>query len=140
MFGFYFIDWLKMMVFFCCNDDYYVIVFVEVLVDGFNYIVFLFFDFEFVMCGLGCVKDVGYLIGWGVGCYGLGDNVFVYFVDLIGVVIEYIVEVLQVDDIYLVGGFVDWVWLLGWMDYWGIVLLKSEECKKVQVLVLFFVG
>ena len=46
----------------------------------------------------GRMIDAGYPIAWGVGRHGPGDNVFAYFIDPVGFVIEYTAEVLQVDD------------------------------------------
>ena len=48
--------------------------------------------------------DAGFPIAWGVGRHGPGDNVFAYFIDPVGIVIEYTAEVLQVDDSYVVRG------------------------------------
>ena len=138
--GFHLTDRSKMMAFLRCNDDHHAVVLAEAPVDGLNHIAFLLPDLESVMRGSGWVKDAGYPIGWGVGRHGPGDNVFAYFVDPTGVVIEYTAEVLQVDDTYPVGGPADWVWPPGRTDHWGIAPPKSEECKKAQVSVPFFAG
>ncbi|SOC82344.1 catechol 2,3-dioxygenase [Ensifer adhaerens] len=138
--GFQLTDRSKMMAFLRCNDDHHAVVLAEAPVNGLNHIAFLLPDLESVMRGSGDVKDAGYPIGWGVGRHGPGDNVFAYFVDPSGVVVEYTAEVLQVDDTYRVGGPADWVWRPGRTDHWGIAPPKSEECKKAQVSVPFFAG
>jgi catechol 2,3-dioxygenase len=81
--------------------------------------------------------DHGFPIGWGVGRHGPGDNVFAYFVDPSGIVIEYTAEVLQVDDGYRAKGPSEWVWPPGRTDQWGIAPPKSEACKTAQLSVLF---
>jgi catechol 2,3-dioxygenase-like lactoylglutathione lyase family enzyme len=136
--GFHLTDRSKMMAFLRCNDDHHAVVLAEAPVNGLNHIAFLMPDLESVMRGAGDVKDAGCPIGWGVGRHGPGDNVFAYFVDPTGVVIEYTAEVLQVDDNYRVGGPSDWVWRPGRTDHWGIAPPKSEDCKKAQVSVPFF--
>jgi catechol 2,3-dioxygenase len=72
-----------------------------------------------------------------VGRHGPGDNVFAYFVDPTGIVIEYTAEVLQVDDDYRVKGSSEWVWPPGRTDHWGIAPPKSEACKKAQTAIAF---
>lgn len=94
-------------------------------------------DLEAVMRGSGRVVDAGHPIGWGVGRHGPGDNVFAYFVDPNGVVVEYTAEVLQVDDDYRVKGPSEWVWPPGRTDHWGIAPPKSEACKKAQLSIGF---
>jgi catechol 2,3-dioxygenase-like lactoylglutathione lyase family enzyme len=136
--GFQLTDRSKMMAFLRCNDDHHAVVLAEAPVNGLNHVAFLVPDLESVMRGAGNVKDAGCPIGWGVGRHGPGDNVFAYFVDPTGVVIEYTAEVLQVDDDYRVGGPADWVWPPGRTDHWGIAPPKTEECKKAQVSVPFF--
>lgn len=69
-----------------------------------------------LMRGVGRMIDHGYQIGWGVGRHGPGDNIFAYFVDPFGFVIEYTAEVLQVDDSYQPRGPGDWKWPPGRMS------------------------
>ncbi|MGV8939261.1 MAG: VOC family protein [Allorhizobium sp.] len=135
--GFKLVDRSKMMAFLRCNDDHHAVVLAEAPVDGLNHIAFLMPDLESVMRGSGDVKDAGYPIGWGVGRHGPGDNVFAYFVDPTGVVIEYTAEVLQVDDDYRFKGPSEWVWPPGRTDHWGIAPPKSDVCKTAQISVPF---
>lgn len=135
--GFRLTDRSKLMAFLRCNDDHHTVVLAEAPVNGLNHIAFQMPDLESVMRGSGNVKDAGYPIGWGVGRHGPGDNVFAYFVDPAGVVIEYTAEVLQVDDSYRAKGPSEWVWPPGRTDHWGIAPPKSEACKKAQLSVPF---
>lgn len=135
--GFRLTDRSKMMAFLCCNSDHHSVVLAEADVNGLNHIAFQMPDLESVMRGSGRVKDAGYPIGWGVGRHGPGDNVFAYFVDPTGVVIEYTAEVLQVADTYRFRGPSEWVWPPGRTDHWGIAPPKSDDCKKAQVSVSF---
>lgn len=135
--GFRLTDRSKMMAFLCCNSDHHAVVLAEAPVNGLNHIAFLMPDLESVMRGSGLVVDKGVPIGWGVGRHGPGDNVFAYFVDPLGVVIEYTAEVLQVDETYRVKGPDEWVWPPGRTDHWGIAPPKSDACKKAQVSIGF---
>jgi catechol 2,3-dioxygenase len=138
--GFRLTDRSKLMAFLCCNNDHHAVVLAEAKVHGLNHIAFLMPDLESVMRGSGRMVDHGFPIGWGVGRHGPGDNVFAYFVDPIGVVVEYTAEVLQVDDGYRAKGPADWVWPPGRTDQWGIAPPKSEACKTAQLAVLFDAG
>ncbi|MFS2154959.1 VOC family protein [Rhizobium sp. Rhizsp42] len=135
--GFRLTDRSKLMAFLRCNDDHHAVVLAEAQQNGLNHVAFLVPNLESVMRGSGRIADAGYPIGWGVGRHGPGDNVFAYFVDPTGVVIEYTAEVLQVDDDYRVKGPSDWVWPPGRTDHWGIALPKSEACKKAQTAIAF---
>ncbi|MEN3149767.1 VOC family protein [Neorhizobium sp. IRAMC:178] len=135
--GFRLTDRSKLMAFLCCNDDHHAVVLAEAPVNGLNHVAFLMPDLESVMRGSGLVIDKGYPIGWGVGRHGPGDNVFAYFVDPHGVVIEYTSEVLQVNDTYRFRGPEEWVWPPGRTDHWGIAPPKSDACKKAQITIGF---
>ncbi|MEX6505884.1 VOC family protein [Jiella sp. M17.18] len=135
--GFRLTDRSKMMAFLRCNSDHHAVVLAEAPVNGLNHIAFLMPDLESVMRGSGRVKDAGTPIGWGVGRHGPGDNVFAYFVDPTGVVVEYTAEVLQVDDDYKVKGPSEWTWPPGRTDHWGIAPPKSEACKAAQLAIPF---
>ena len=135
--GFRLTDRSKMMAFLSCNSDHHAVVLADAASNGLNHIAFLMPDLEAVMRGSGLVVDKGYPIGWGVGRHGPGDNVFAYFVDPTGVVIEYTAEVLQVDESYRVKGPDEWVWPPGRTDHWGIAPPKSDACKKAQISIGF---
>ncbi|MGY8665277.1 VOC family protein [Bradyrhizobium sp. UFLA05-109] len=138
--GFRLTDRSKLMAFLCCNSDHHAVVLAEAKVNGLNHIAFLMPDLESVMRGSGRLVDHGFPIGWGLGRHGPGDNVFAYFVDPTGVVIEYTAEVLQVDDSYRAKGPAEWVWPPGRSDQWGIAPPKSEACKTAQLSVPFDAG
>lgn len=135
--GFRLTDRSRMMAFLSCNADHHAVVLAEAPSNGLNHIAFLMPDLESVMRGSGRVVDAGTPIGWGVGRHGPGDNVFAYFVDPQGVVVEYTAEVLQVDDSYRFRGPDQWVWPPGRSDHWGIAPPKSDACKKAQQAIGF---
>jgi len=89
------------MAFMRCNDDHHAIVIADAPANGLNHVAFLMPNLEAVMRGSGRMIDAGFPIAWGVGRHGPGDNVFAYFIDPVGIVIEYTAEVLQVDDTYV---------------------------------------
>ena len=87
-------------------------------------------DLESVLRGSGRMIDAGFPIAWGVGRHGPGDNVFAYFIDPVGFVIEYTAEVLQVDDDYKFKGPSEWVWPPGRTDQWGIAPPKAQHVTR----------
>jgi catechol 2,3-dioxygenase len=135
--GFRLTDRSKLMAFVRCNSDHHCIVIADAPVDTLNHVAFLLPTLEGVMRASGRMVDHGFPIGWGVGRHGPGDNVFAYFVDPFGVVIEHTAEVLQVDDSYVVRGPADWTWPPGRTDQWGIAPPKSEAVKQAQLAIPF---
>lgn len=137
--GFALTDRSKAMAFLRCNSDHHAVVLADSEVNGLNHVAFMMPDWESVMLGSGRVIDQGFPIGWGVGRHGPGNNVFSYFVDPFGFVVEYTAEVLQVDDRYCAHGPEYWVWPPGRTDHWGIAPPKPEHVKKAQVAIRFAV-
>ena len=135
--GFRLTDRSKAMAFVRCNADHHAIVIAEAPVNGLNHVAFLMPDLESVMRGSGRMIDDGHPIAWGVGRHGPGDNVFAYFIDPLGIVIEYTAEVLQVDDDYVVRGPSEWRWPPGRTDHWGIAPPKADHVKAAQLAVPF---
>ena len=133
--GFRLTDRTKAMAFVRCNGDHHAIVIADAPVNGLNHVAFLMPDLEAVMRGSGRMIDAGFPIAWGVGRHGPGDNVFAYFIDPVGIVIEYTAEVLQVDDNYVVRGPSEWVWPPGRTDHWGIAPPKADHVKAAQTAV-----
>lgn len=133
--GFVLTDRSKLMAFLRCNSDHHAVVLAEAKASGLNHIAFLVPDWESVMRAAGRLVDAGYPIGWGVGRHGPGDNVFAYFVDPVGFVVEFTAEVLQVDDGYRVRGPEEWVWPPGRTDQWGIAPPKPDHVKGAQTAI-----
>jgi catechol-2,3-dioxygenase len=138
--GFRLTDRSKIMAFVRCNADHHAIVIADAAVNGLNHVAFLMPDIEAVMRGSGRVIDAGFPIAWGVGRHGPGDNVFAYFIDPTGTVIEYTAEVLQVDDSYVFRGPTEWVWPQGRTDHWGIAPPKADHVKAAQIAVPYAYG
>jgi catechol 2,3-dioxygenase len=135
--GFRLADRSKAMAFVRCNSDHHAVVIAEAPACGLNHIAFLMPSLESVMRGAGRMIDAGFPIAWGVGRHGPGDNVFAYFIDPAGFVIEYTAEVLQVDDSYGARGPDHWVWPPGRTDQWGIAPPKAEHVKAAQLAIRY---
>ena len=135
--GFRLTDRSKAMAFVRCNSDHHAVVIADAKVNGLNHVAFLMPSLEAVMRGSGRMIDAGFPIAWGVGRHGPGDNVFSYFIDPSGTVIEYTAEVLQVDDSYVVRGPDQWVWPPGRTDQWGIATPKADHVKSAQLSVRY---
>ena len=133
--GFRQTDRTKAMAFLRCNNDHHAVVIADAPVNGLNHVAFMMPDLEAVMRSSGHMIDAGFPIAWGVGRHGPGNNVFAYFVDPVGIVIEYTAEVLQVDDRYAVRGPSEWVWPPGRTDHWGIAPPKTDQVKAAQIAV-----
>ena len=133
--GFRLTDRTGMMAFVRCNSDHHAVVIADANVNGLNHVAFLMSDLDAVMRGSGRMIDAGFPIAWGVGRHGPGDNVFAYFIDPVGFVIEYTAEVLQVDDDYKFKGPSEWVWPPGRTDQWGIAPPKADHVKAAQVAI-----
>ena len=135
--GFRSTDRSKAMAFVRCNSDHHAVVIADAKLDGLNHVAFLMPSLEAVMRGSGRMIDAGFPIAWGVGRHGPGDNVFSYFIDPVGTVIEYTAEVLQVDDSYVVRGPDHWIWPPGRTDQWGIAPPKADHVKSAQLSVRY---
>ena len=135
--GFALTDRSKTMGFVRTNADHHSLVIADAAVNTLNHIAFQLPGWEGVMRAAGRMVDAGFPIGWGPGRHGPGNNVFAYFVDPFGFVVEHTADVLQVDDGYRVGGPGDWTWPAGRTDRWGIAPPKSPECKAAQLAIPF---
>lgn len=135
--GFTLADRTVAIAFMNCNSDHHTLAVGIADNDALNHIAFLMPDFESVMRGGGRMKDAGFPIQWGPGRHGPGNNLFNYFIDPFGVVIEYTAEVQQVDERYQPRGPQDWKWPPGRVDQWGISPPPGPQLKEAQRRVLF---
>jgi catechol 2,3-dioxygenase-like lactoylglutathione lyase family enzyme len=135
--GFTLADRTVAIAFMNCNSDHHTLAIGVSDNDALNHIAFLMPDYESVMRGGGRMKDAGFPIQWGPGRHGPGNNLFNYFIDPFGIVIEYTAEVEQVDESYKPRGPEDWKWPPGRVDQWGISPAPGPVLKEAQKRVLF---
>lgn len=135
--GFTLADRTVAIAFMNCNRDHHTLAIGIGDNDALNHIAFLMPDYESVMRGGGRLRDAGHPIQWGPGRHGPGNNLFNYFIDPFGVVIEYTAEVEQVDENYQPRGPEDWKWPPGRVDQWGISPPPGATLKEAQKKVLF---
>jgi catechol 2,3-dioxygenase len=135
--GFRLADRTGIMAFMNCDRDHHTIAIGITDNDALNHIAFLMPDFESVMRGGGRMRDAGFPIQWGPGRHGPGNNLFNYFIDPFGIVIEYTAEVEQVDESYQPHGPEHWKWPPGRFDQWGISAAPGASLKEAQRRVLF---
>ena len=98
--GFRISDWYEdeLMVFLRCNPQHHCIVLTPNTWPTLNHVAFEVDDVDAVMSALGRLRKAGLESIWGPGRHGPGGNVFAYFTDPAGNVIEYTAELVEVDD------------------------------------------
>ena len=89
-------------------------------------------DFDALMRGAGRLKQKGFTVDWGVGRHGPGNNIYTYFREPNGLVVEYTAEVEHVDDNYKVGGPEDWAKRVGGPDRWGFADPPSPAIREAM--------
>jgi catechol 2,3-dioxygenase-like lactoylglutathione lyase family enzyme len=98
--GFRVSDWYQndQMIFLTCNDIHHCVVLAPGKWTSLNHVAFEVASADEVMKSLGRMRKAGYDTIWGPGRHGPGGNVFCYFVDPVGNVIEYTAELIVLDD------------------------------------------
>jgi catechol 2,3-dioxygenase-like lactoylglutathione lyase family enzyme len=86
------------MVFLRCNEKHHCLVLAPGRWSSLNHVAFEVASADEVMKALGRMRAAGVETIWGPGRHGPGGNVFCYFTDPVGTVIEYTAELLEVDD------------------------------------------
>lgn len=87
-----------LMVFLRCNNQHHCVVLAPGKWTSLNHVAFEVGSAEEVMRQLGRMRKAGYQTIWGPGRHGPGGNVFCYFQDPAGNVIEYTAELIEVDE------------------------------------------
>jgi catechol-2,3-dioxygenase len=135
--GFRLSDQTRQFRFIRCNADHHSLVLGFNDNANLNHIAFEMPDLDSVMRGIGRMRDHGYVVEWGPGRHGPGNNVFAYFCGPGEIPVEYTCEMQQVDDSYKVGMPQDWTWPPGRLDHWGITPGPSARVKAAQALFRF---
>jgi len=127
--GFRVSDWSEnQMVFIRCNADHHSIAFNRADHASLNHIAFELPSIDAQMRGIGRLKGQDVPVRWGVGRHGPGNNVFAYFTDPNGFVVEYTADVQQIDDITHEPQV--WKRVPHLMDRWGTAGPPSPEIRK----------
>ena len=96
--GFRLSDSTDMMDFVRCSADHHSIAMARGDGPSLNHMAYEVANMDGLMRGAGRLKSSGFNSEWGVGRHGPGDNVFTYFVEPNGFVVEYTTEVEQIDE------------------------------------------
>jgi catechol 2,3-dioxygenase len=91
-------DTSDMMDFIRCCADHHSIAVARGQGPCLNHMAYEVANIDGLMRGAGRMKHHGFPVEWGVGRHGPGDNVFSYFVEPNGFVVEYTTEIEQVDE------------------------------------------
>jgi catechol-2,3-dioxygenase len=130
--GFRLSDKTARMNFIRCSMDHHSIAFAKMGGPSLNHTAFEVPDFDALMRGAGRLKQKGFEVDWGVGRHGPGNNIFTYFREPNGLVVEYTAEVDQVDDSYEVGGPDDWAQRVSGPDRWGFAPPPNEKIREAM--------
>ncbi len=130
--GFKLSDRTERMNFIRCSSDHHSIAIAKFGGPSLNHTAFEVPNFDALMRGAGRMKQNGFTVDWGVGRHGPGNNIFTYFREPNGLVVEYTAEVDQVDDSYKTGGPEDWAKRVSGPDRWGFSGPPSEVLRKAM--------
>ena len=129
--GFKLSDRTGYMDFVRCSSDHHAIAVTTIDTPTLNHCAFEVPNHDALMRASGRMKRTGYPVEWGVGRHGPGNNIFAYFIDPTGYVIEYTAEVEQVDDSYRTGMPEDWERPPEFHgDSWGFAAPASERFRE----------
>lgn len=129
--GFRLSDRTGYMDFIRCSSDHHALAFTTIDAPTLNHCAFEVPSHDALMRASGRMKRAGHPVEWGVGRHGPGNNIFAYFIDPAGYVIEYTAEVEQVDDSYRTGMPEDWVRPPEFHgDSWGFAAPPTERFRE----------
>ena len=96
--GFRLSDETEPMKFIRCAADHHSLAFAKGSGPSVNHIAFEMPDLDALMSGAGRLRKEGYTLEWGVGRHGPGNNIFSYFIEPNGFVLEYTTGMQQIDE------------------------------------------
>lgn len=96
--GFRLSDETAPMKFIRCSADHHSVALAKGDGPSINHIAFEMQDLDALMSGSGRLRREGYKIEWGVGRHGPGNNIFSYFIEPNGFVVEYTTGMQQIDE------------------------------------------
>lgn len=130
--GFSVTDSTERMEFLRCGSDHHTIALAHGRALSLNHAAFEMHDIDSLMHGAGRLLDHGYQIEWGLGRHGPGNNVFAYFIDPDGFVVEYTTEMEQVDDGYVTHDAHYWARFPRRPCRWGVARSPSPRIARAM--------
>jgi catechol 2,3-dioxygenase-like lactoylglutathione lyase family enzyme len=131
--GFKLSDSTQYMEFIRCCADHHSIAYARGNGPSLNHMAYEVGDIDGLMRGAGRMKQNGFNIEWGVGRHGPGNNVFSYFVEPNGFVVEYTTEVEQVDEATYAPHDADyWANFPGRPCRWGMAMHPSNRIRAAM--------
>ncbi|QQK74445.1 VOC family protein [Salicibibacter cibarius] len=130
--GFKVSDWSEhQMAFLRCNKNHHSIAFNQAEHASVNHIAYEVDSVDEVMRGIKNVRKNGFEELWGPGRHGPGNNIFCYFKDPAGFVIEYTCYIITIEDESKWESFV-WKRVPHLIDRWGIAGPPSKEARAAM--------
>jgi catechol 2,3-dioxygenase len=96
--GFRLSDETEPMKFIRCAADHHSVALAKGSGPSVNHIAFEMPDIDALMSGVGRLRKEGYTLEWGVGRHGPGNNIFSYFIEPNGFVLEYTTGMQQINE------------------------------------------
>jgi catechol 2,3-dioxygenase-like lactoylglutathione lyase family enzyme len=126
-------DWSEhQMVFLRCNKRHHSIAFNQAPHASLNHVAYEVSGVDEVMRGLANLREHGIEPLWGPGRHGPGNNIFCYFRDPEGFVIEYTSDLLTLEDEENYQARV-WRRIKPLMDRWGIAGPPTVETRRAML-------
>ncbi len=131
--GFRLSDRTHMMDFVRCCADHHSIALAKADGPSLNHMAYEMPNLDGVMRGAGRMKQNGFNVEWGVGRHGPGDNVFSYFIEPNGFVVEYTSDMQQIDEAEYIPGTPDY-----WANFplrpcrWGMATTPSNRVRAAM--------
>ena len=126
-------DTTQMMDFIRCCADHHSIAFARANGPTLNHVAYEMENIDGLMRGAGRLKSRGFNIEWGVGRHGPGNNVFSYFVEPNGFVVEYTTEVEQIDEAEYISHDAEyWANFPGRPCRWGMATNPSNRVRAAM--------
>src|SRR5204862_2418260 len=131
--GFKLTDSSYMMEFLRCSSDHHSVAIFRNNGPSLNHIAYEVPDIDGLMRGAGRLKQNGFNVEWGVGRHGPGDNVFSYFIEPNGLVVEYTTEIQQIDEAEYVPQTPEyWAAFPMRPDRWGMATAASNRLRAAM--------
>jgi catechol 2,3-dioxygenase-like lactoylglutathione lyase family enzyme len=123
-------DWYEKqaIIFLRCNDDHHCLAIAISGITGIQHLAFRVYGFEAIMRSVGRMRKTGLDPIWGPGRHGPGGNVFTYFADPNGYVVEFTTDQFKVDKDWQPR---EWARTVENADVWGAAGGPTEMVLKL---------